>query len=239
MSREKHRTATETNVDSFSTDDMVERYADRRGLYEKEEVAVSRYFREDGARVLDVGCGTGRTTAPLTERGFDVVGIDISERMIERARTLLPDVEFRVGDVTDLDFDDDEFDYALFAHNGLDYVHPARERRRALRELRRVVRPGGVVVFSTHNAWYRFPALFADHSFLRTFYLDNGNLRRLFRRYKVDLKEGDPLWTYVSDPRKQRRQLEQAGLEPLELVTPRDGVGRYFEAMLYYVAESR
>jgi ubiquinone/menaquinone biosynthesis C-methylase UbiE len=229
--------ATETNVDSFESDDVVERYADRTvlGLFEQEAAAVERYF-EAGDRVLDVGCGVGRTTRPLDERGCSVVGVDVSERMVERARATVPGVEFAVADVTDLAYPADAFDHALFAHNGLDYVHPVSQRREALSELRRVVAPGGTVVFSTHNAWYALPAAVADRSFLRTFFLANGNLRRLADRYKLDTKAGEPLWTYVSDPLVQPRQLRRVGLEPVEVVGKRDGPARYLEAMLYYVA---
>lgn len=228
--------ATEVNVDSFSDGDMVDHYVDRTevGLFDQEETAIRRHF-EDG-RVLDVGCGAGRTTGPLDALGFDVVGIDVSREMVERARAIYPEVEFQVGDVTDLEFADDAFDYAVFAHNGIDYVHPERERRQAIEELRRVLAPGGVLLFSTHNAWYRFPAAFGDRSFLRTFYLGNGNLKRLFRRYKLDVIEGDPLWTHVTTPPRQFRQLRRSGFEPVEVVGKRGTPAKYFEAMLHVVA---
>jgi len=229
--------ATARNVESFSTGEMVERYArrTRRGLFDAEELAVEHYFSQ-GDRILDAGCGAGRTTYPLDRRGFDVTGIDISERMIEQAWSLFPDIEFAVGDVTELDYPDNAFDHALFAHNGLDYVHPVAERHRALTELRRVIAPGGTLVFSTHNLWYRFPAIVGDHAFLRRFYVANGNYRRLFRRYKTDTEEDDPLWTYMSDPRHQPRQLRRVGLEPIELVSTRDSPAKYFQARLYYAA---
>lgn len=238
MSGTDERRATETNVESFSTEEMVDHYTDRTeaGLFEVEREIVSRYFAEREARVLDVGCGTGRTTRPLADLGFDVVGVDISEEMVVRARELFPDISFEVADVTDLDFDDDSFDYVLFAHNGIDYVHPSSERRRAFEELGRVLKPGGYLAFSTHNAWYRFPALAVDRPFLRTFYLENGNYRRLFRRYKMDVIEGDPLWTHLTDPVRQRCELRAAGLEPVELVGKRDWPVKYLEAMLYFVA---
>jgi len=51
--------------------------------------------------VLDAGCGTGRVAAELARRGFDVVGIDRDASMIATARTLAPDVDFRVVDVAD------------------------------------------------------------------------------------------------------------------------------------------
>lgn len=228
------------NIDRFSSDELISQYTERAtaGLFTEERRAIDRYFTADGARVLDLGCGVGRTTRPLAERGFDVVGVDLSEEMVAAARRLTPEIEFRVDDATDLDAGDDTFDYALFSHNGLDYVHPEPKRLQALREIRRVLKPDGIFVFSTHNAWYRIPALARDREFLETFYLNSVNLRRLFDRYKIDVGEAD-LHTYVSNPIRQRRQLRRCGYDPLELIGKRAGWAKYFEAMLYFAAEPK
>ena len=62
-----------------------------------------------GDRVLDVGCGPGRAVAELQERGVDAIGLDISQRMIERARNRFPNGEFRAGAAEGLPFADDIF----------------------------------------------------------------------------------------------------------------------------------
>jgi len=231
--------AFDENIDRFSSDELIEQYTDRAtaGLFDQEERAIDRYFIKSGARVLDVGCGAGRTTRPLSERGFDVVGVDVSEEMVRAARSLFPEIEFHLADATDLEFGSDRFDYVLFSHNGIDYIHPERERKRALSELHRVLKPGGVLAFSSHNAWYRFPALLADHTFLRTFYLNKANAGRLFDRRKVDIREAN-LDTYMSNPLKQRHQLRECGFDLLEVVGKRRTPLKYFEAMLYFAARS-
>lgn len=226
------------NIESFSSDGVLAHYTDRAdiGLFPHEVDIIDRYFDEADGDVLDVGCGTGRTTGPLAACGFDVVGIDVSDAMVERAQELFPEITFQVADATHLPFEDDAFRHVLFSHNGLDYLHPVEQRLSALREFRRVLAPDGVLAFSTHNTWYRFPALLTDREFVRQFYLSDGNLGRLFRRYKIDVVEDGPLATYLSNPVSQRRQLRRCGFEPLELVGKRDSALKNFEAMLYFVA---
>jgi SAM-dependent methyltransferase len=101
-----------------------------------------------GLRVLDAGCGAGRTSAWLVEHGAEVVGIDASAELVRLARERLPSASFAVADLAEpLAFDDDSFDLAVASL----VMHYLRDWVPALRELRRVLRPGGVFVFSTHH----------------------------------------------------------------------------------------
>jgi SAM-dependent methyltransferase len=104
------------------------------------------------ARVLDIGVGTGRTTAFLAPRVKHYSGIDVSAAMIAAARERFAGTAatLDVGDARALSFEDASFDVVLFSYNGIDYVeHP--DRIRILEEVRRVVRPKGAFFFSTHN----------------------------------------------------------------------------------------
>ena len=101
-----------------------------------------------GKRVLDAGCGEGTNTRKLADLGAEVVGIDLSARMIEHARGSDARVDFRVGSMTDLaEFEDESFDLVVSTMALMD----TPDLRGALREFARVVRRGGRVVFSiTH-----------------------------------------------------------------------------------------
>lgn len=228
----------QNNIDRYATEHKVTRYEQllEKGLFEAERKLIERYYTP-GESVLDVGCGVGRTTVRLDELGFDVVGVDTSAPEIERARELFPDIEFRVGNALDLDASDAVFDHVLFSYNGLDCLHPESNRRAALREFHRVLKPAGLLTFSSRNAWYRFPALVLDHGFLSRYYLSAANVRRFFDPYKIQYDDGQQFEIYLSTPRRQRRQLRECGFEPLEIAGKHDGIPRLFEIMPYYIAE--
>ena len=129
------------------------------------------------SRVLDVGCGSGNTACLIVERyGAQVLGIDISEMMITKAkerarqRRLLEQVEFRVGSVFQMPFEDDSFDVAIF--ESVLTPLPGDEKQ-AVMEIVRVIRSGGriganegtvdpttppefLALFDKHPAIYRY-----------------------------------------------------------------------------------
>jgi SAM-dependent methyltransferase len=105
--------------------------------------------------VLDIGIGGGRTVAPLRALASRYVGLDYSEAMVAVAHQLHPDADIRVGDVRDLfAFGDGSFPFVVFSFNGIDSISH-EDRLVALAEIRRVVEPGGLFVFSSHNDAYR------------------------------------------------------------------------------------
>jgi SAM-dependent methyltransferase len=108
-----------------------------------------------GHRVLDAGCGTGvfaREAANRCGHASDVTGLDLNESMLAVAKSITPEIEWRVGDVLDLPFPDDAYD-VVASQFVLMFVP---DRVTALKEMWRVLAPGGrlaVAVWSDSPAY--------------------------------------------------------------------------------------
>jgi SAM-dependent methyltransferase len=99
-------------------------------------------------RVCDLGCGPGHVAGFLAELGADVIGVDISPAMVEVARRLNPRLEFEIGDMLHLQFSDGRFAGIAALYS---LIHIDRSRLPlALRELSRVLAPGGRLLAAFH-----------------------------------------------------------------------------------------
>lgn len=95
-----------------------------------------------GSRALDVATGTGDLALELERRGATVTGLDFSEEMLRIARLKGPATTWRAGNALELPFGDDQFDAATVGFGARNFD----DLGRGLREMARVVRPGGRVV---------------------------------------------------------------------------------------------
>jgi SAM-dependent methyltransferase len=102
----------------------------------------------DRGRVADVGCGPGHVARYLHERGVQMLGIDLSPGMIGWARKRSPEIEFRVGDMRALDLPDGAL-AGIVAFYSLIHIGES-EMVPTLRELRRVLAPGGLLLIAFH-----------------------------------------------------------------------------------------
>jgi demethylmenaquinone methyltransferase/2-methoxy-6-polyprenyl-1,4-benzoquinol methylase len=110
------------------------------GLDQRWRRATVRETVRPGDRVLDACCGTGDLAVAARKAGAgEVVGVDFSERMLERARRKAPEVEWIRADVLALPFGDASFDAAVVGFG----VRNVEDLAAGLKEFRRVLRPGG------------------------------------------------------------------------------------------------
>lgn len=143
---------------SFTTEKTVSDYTKavkEIGLWESEKMMIKKYFNPED-RILDIGCGAGRTTIGLYKLGYHLVeGLDLSEAMIEQARRISKELNyniiFSVGDAVCLGYDDENFEAVLFSFNGIMQI-PGRENRiKVLKEIKRILKPKGYFLFTTHD----------------------------------------------------------------------------------------
>src|SRR4030095_7474088 len=140
---------TQTSYDRVA-DEYVRRISDELKNKPLDRQLLDRFaenVRNLGA-ACDIGCGPGHVARYLHERGVKICGVDISTEMVERACRLTPGVEFRQGDMMALDVPDEAWAgivafYSVIHIPRMDVVH-------ALRELRRVLRSGGLLLLSFH-----------------------------------------------------------------------------------------
>ena len=119
-----------------------------RRVYDGTGAVVARLIRP-GDTVLECACGTGAIAAAIAPACARVVATDFSEGMLKQARKKLarfPHVVVEQADITDLHYADDSFD-AVVAGN---VIHLLPEPGDALKELKRVVRPGGTIIVPTY-----------------------------------------------------------------------------------------
>jgi SAM-dependent methyltransferase len=96
----------------------------------------------------DLGCGPGHIARYLQARGVEVCGVDLSPAMVERARRLTPGVEFCQGDMMALEVSDGAW-AGIVAFYSIIHI-PRGDLAQALRELWRVLRPGGILLLAFH-----------------------------------------------------------------------------------------
>ena len=98
--------------------------------------------------VCDMGCGPGHVARYLHERGVQVTGVDLSPVMVQHARTLNPGIEFKQGNMRSLDIEDEAW-AGIAAFYSIIHI-PRHEVALVLTELKRVLRPKGLLLLAFH-----------------------------------------------------------------------------------------
>jgi ubiquinone/menaquinone biosynthesis C-methylase UbiE len=182
--------------------------------------ALEREIRPAGSRVLEPGIGTGRIARPLAERGIRVTGADISHLMMEHLLAQLtphhapPDLV--LADATFLPFADACFPAVMACH----LLHLIPDWRQAIGEMRRVLRPGGVIILHSETntdrtrpeRWTaKWDELLSRHNFRRRRRPEREDFREAFRDIGGHLRteiiaeweEHQPLAEYLEEVRNR------------------------------------
>lgn len=216
--------------DAFSGD--YDRFVDWEGRLAYDlPFLVEELGRARARRVLDVACGTGWHAIALSQRGYEVVGADISTRMIERARENAAreggPVRFVQAGFGQLAGQVDEgFGGLICMGNSLPHVSDAEALREALVDFATVLRPGGVLIVQQRN----FDQVWSEHQrFMPLQTRDEGNEEWLFFRFydfrgekitfnMVTLKREGKRWDYQVQATKLWPILREHLVEQLKAI---------------------
>jgi len=136
-------------------------------------------YTEEGDKVLDSGCASGRLCGVLKEKKVDYFGVDISERLIEIAKKNYPEGNFQIANTLNLPFADNFFDkiYSVSVIHNI----PSRDfQLQYLKESKRVLKSGGLLILRVWDFWKRKKGLplLLKYTFLK-----------LIRKSKLDFKD--------------------------------------------------
>lgn len=229
------------NLRTMRSAAAVQHYAHEwRGLEPRERVMLDRVADQArGKPVLDIGVGGGRTVPGLRELSEDYLGVDNSPEMIEACRRRFPDARFELADARNLhQLPDESIFLALFSCNGIGMVSH-EDRLLILREIFRVLKPGGIFLITTHNracpdhtAGFQFPPFEISANplrlIVRSLRFAKSTATRLYNRarfvrheirsaeYSIvnDVCHDYGTMLYYIGLSDQRRQLEQFGFLP-------------------------
>lgn len=175
-------------------------------------------FLPRGGRLLDVGCGTGRTSFLLADRFARIDAFDIVPEMIDVARKrnaeLDKGIRFFVADATHMPVASGQYDAVLFAYNGIEGILDGKSQTKVLSEAFRVLRPGGVFVFTTKSCF--------NIAYARRFYLPRLLARIGIGRHdggtplEVEVTQGQQkMRWHTTNPFAMKAQLRRTGFELL------------------------
>jgi ubiquinone/menaquinone biosynthesis C-methylase UbiE len=154
MNENYYRKIKKLNISHYSGEVSYYTRAPIRKVEKKLLISIPKH-----SKILDVGCGSGRFSIGAAQIGHNVTGIDITPAAIaaaaEKAKKLnLNEVDFLVGDMTELPFRDNEFDYVFCPRFSINAVATFEKRKKAIVEMIRVVKPDGMVYVESFNKLY-------------------------------------------------------------------------------------
>ena len=237
--------------DEFSTKGVQDAYKGmtREGLWKSEEKLFKKYFKK-GSSVLDIGCGSGRTTFPLVKLGYKVTAIDLTPAMIKYAKEMSKELkvkaDFKVGNAKDLKFKDNSIDNVIFSFNGWSQVPGKENRQKVLDEVYRVLKPGGYYIFSAHVRKFRNKYLgFWIKQWTKQYILRNLGFKfkeveygdRFFKRASRETFKNDQ-FIHIANRNIVKKMIKNAGFELIysefrNTIAPKDAEMRSANCTFY------
>lgn len=184
---------------------------------------AEQFFSRPGS-LIDLGCGTGRIAIPFAQRGFQVLGVDLSPHMLRvaGAKAIEANVELPLVRANLVELDavrDRSFEYATCLFSTLGMVMGADNRRSVLEHAHRILKPGGLFLLHVHNLWFHLYNSAGRRWLLRD---RLGRLRRKadFGDFEMPAHEGIAgLALHHFSRREIKLELRKAGFQ-IEVIEP-------------------
>lgn len=227
--------ADSVNQKTYAKAKVLDYYDGLEELFPAEKVLFEKLSPKiENSKILDIGVGGGRTTKYLLPLSSDYTGVDYVPQFVERVKRKYEGGNFLCADARSLkEFAYEAFDFVLFSYNGIDTVSH-EDRLKILKEIYRVLKKGGMFVFSSHNRDYQhfkkpywliepqFNAAFVKNLFSYVFFLPR-HLR--MKRHEISgdeyaiVNDSDhrfSLLLYYISIARQNEQLEKIGFSDIE-----------------------
>lgn len=142
--------------------------------YKWREFNDFKKYVKNGNKILDIGCGNGRLIEMLKEFDISYIGIDQSKNLLQQAKLKYPKYKFSQGDILDKDFAENTFDI-IFSIAVLNHIPSSKLRLKALKNINKTLKPGGILILSNWNLW--------------TFKSKKNLYKHAYKKFKMSKKE--------------------------------------------------
>lgn len=121
-----------------------------------DDIRLVQQLSKKGDKILDLACGYGRVTIPVANAGYDITGIDIAPNLVAEAKKQAKKqglkIRFDLGSMALLPYESESFDKIFCLWYSFNHLLTSQEQIRALNEMHRVLRPGGLAFIDLLNA---------------------------------------------------------------------------------------
>jgi ubiquinone/menaquinone biosynthesis C-methylase UbiE len=128
-------------------DEIAQEFSVTRELIWKEIEFLFNDYIIPGDKILDLGCGNGRSLQFLKDKDIDYIGVDFSEKLIKIAQQNYPKVKFQVADALNLPFPNNYFD-KIYSIAVLHHIPSEKFRIQFFKEARRILKPDGLLILT-------------------------------------------------------------------------------------------
>jgi ubiquinone/menaquinone biosynthesis C-methylase UbiE len=154
-----------------------DKYYEGLPLFELDTKILDLYLKEKG-KILDLGCGTGRHLLNFAQKGFKVVGVDLSFYMLKKAKEKDKNLNLVQGDICNLKiFKDESFHYSICMYSTLGMIKGNSNRESILKEVGRILKRKGIFILHVYNRLFGELSSFIDF--------------KHYLKYFIDLEPGD------------------------------------------------